>query len=143
MFLAKKLNEAGCCLEVDCIEAAALLHDLAKGHPDHAAKGAEILAEKGFVDLARLVAVHMDIRVAEDDLIMPAEILYLADKLVSRNHCVTLEERFAPRLKSPALDPDIRKAVHQRLQDAQFIKAKVENRLGRLLYELLRENNFM
>jgi molybdenum cofactor cytidylyltransferase len=143
VFLAKKLNEAGCCLDVGFIEAAALLHDLAKGQPDHAAKGAEILADMGFVDAARLVAVHMDIRVAEEATIAPAEILYLADKLVSRNHCVTLEERFAPRLKSHALDSDIRQLVLQRLENALAIKGKIERRLGRSLYELLRENNFM
>lgn len=143
VFLARKLNEAGCCFDVAFIEAAALLHDLAKGYPDHAAKGAEILAEKGFADLARIVAVHMDIRVGGSEMIPPAEILYLADKLVCRNRCVTLEERFAPRLKSPSLDPGIREAVLQRLQNAELIKGKVENRLGRPFYDLLREYNFM
>jgi hypothetical protein len=74
---------------------------------------------------------------------LPAEILYLADKMVSRNSCVTLEERFAQRLKSSAHAPDMREAVQRRLQNALIIKGKVENRLRRPLYEVLRENGFM
>jgi CTP:molybdopterin cytidylyltransferase MocA/HD superfamily phosphohydrolase YqeK len=143
VFLAKKLNEAGCCLDLGLIEAASLLHDLAKGQPGHAAKGAGIIAEMGYLDLARLIAVHMNIQVTEEVLVMPAEILYLADKLVSRNRCVTLETRFAPRLQSHALDPEIREAVIKRLENALLIKEKIENRLGRPLYVLLRENKFM
>ena len=143
VFLATKLNESGCHLDVACLEAAALLHDLAKGLPDHAAKGAEILSEKGFVDLARLVAVHMDIRVTEGEMILPAEILYLADKMVSKNRCVTLDERFSQRLKSSALNPDMREAVQRRLQNALIIMGKIETKLGCPLYEILRENGFM
>jgi hypothetical protein len=85
----------------------------------------------------------MDIKVAEEAMIAPAEILYLADKLVSRNHCVTLEERFSPRLKRHALDSETRRLVLQRLENALAIKGKIERKLGRSLYELLRENNFM
>jgi molybdenum cofactor cytidylyltransferase len=143
VFLTKKLNEAGCCLDLALIEAASLLHDLAKGQPDHAAKGAAIIADMGFVDLARLIAVHMDIRVAEGDVLVPAEILYLADKLISRSRCVTLETRFAPRLQSHGLDPEVREAVIKRLENARLIKDKIEKKLGRPLYALLRENKFM
>ncbi|MDD2319605.1 MAG: NTP transferase domain-containing protein [Geobacteraceae bacterium] len=143
VLVAAKLNEAGCCIDVGLVEAASLLHDLAKGQPDHAAKGAGIVADMGFVDLARLIAVHMDIRVAEGDLIVPAEILYLADKLVSKSSCGTLEMRFAPRLHAHLLDSEIRGAVIKRLENAQLIKEKIENKLGRLLYDLLREYNFM
>lgn len=143
VFLAEKLNATGCRFVVELIESAALLHDIAKGQPDHAVKGAEILAEMGYDDIARLVAVHMNIVVGEGETVTPAEILYLADKLASGNRCVALEERFARRLQSHALEPEIRRAVEKRLENARTIKAKIEKRLGQDLYELLRDNKFM
>jgi len=143
VFLAEKLNENGCRLDVALIESAALLHDVAKGQPDHAAKGAEILAEMGFDDIARLVAVHMNIVIGEGDAVSPAEILYLADKLVRGDRCVTLEERFARRLQCHAQEPEIRRAVLTRLENARAVKAKIEKKLDHPLYELLKENNFM
>lgn len=143
VFLTEKLNATGCRLAVELIESAALLHDIAKGQPHHAVKGAEILAEMGFDDIARLVAVHMNIVIGEGAAVTPAEILYLSDKLVSGNRCVTLEERFARRLQTHALEPEIRRAVETRLENARTIKAKIEKRIGHPLYELLRDNKFI
>jgi CTP:molybdopterin cytidylyltransferase MocA/HD superfamily phosphohydrolase YqeK len=143
VFLAKRLNEAGCRLDPDLIEAAALLHDLAKGKPNHAPEGARILDEMGYRDIARLVAVHMDIVVDESEPVGAGEVLYLADKMTSRNRCVPVEERFAPRVQSHGLDPEIRGVVDGRLRNALLIRNRIEAVLGRTLHEVLSENGFM
>ena len=54
--LGQELNRAGCCLDIPLLEAAALLHDLAKGEPDHARCGARLLDELGFSAVAGTVA---------------------------------------------------------------------------------------
>lgn len=143
VFLAKQLNEAGCRLDPDLIEAAALLHDLAKGRPDHAAKGARILGEMGYPDVARIVAVHMDITVAKEEPVGASEVLYLADKMTSRNRYVTVEERFALRIRSATSTPEIHHAVAVRLENALKIKIRLEKILGRPLYEILAEYGFL
>jgi putative nucleotidyltransferase with HDIG domain len=143
VFLVKQLNEAGCRLDQDLIEASALLHDLGKGKPDHASEGARILDEMGYPDVARVVAAHMNIKVAREEPVRTAEVLYLADKMTSRNRWVTVEERFAPRVSSSSSDSEIRSAVAGRLENALIIKIRLEKILGRPLYEILAEYGFL
>jgi len=143
VFLAKKLNEAGCRLDVDLIEAAALLHDLAKGKQNHASEAARILDSMGYADIARIVAAHMDITVDAGGPIVGAEVVYLSDKMVSRNRCVSVEERFEARIRSHAGDAGICKEVALRLENALTIRSKIESVLGRPLHEILAENGFM
>lgn len=143
VFLAKQLNEAGCRLDQDLIEAAALLHDLAKGKPNHAAEGARILGEMGYPDVARIVAVHMDITVAKEESVGAAEVLYLADKMTSRNRYITVEKRFAPRIRAATSTPEIHQAVAVRLENALKIKIRLEKILGRPLYKILAEHSFL
>ena len=143
VFLAKKLNEAGCRLDTDLIESAALLHDLAKGKPNHASEGARILDEMGFPEIARIVGAHMDISIASEEPIGAAEILYLADKMTSRSRYVPVEERFEPRMRSSIADPEIRNAVSVRLENALRIKSRLEKYLGRPLHEILVEYGFL
>ncbi|MHC1698610.1 MAG: DVU_1551 family NTP transferase [Geobacteraceae bacterium] len=143
VFLVKQLNEAGCRLDQDLTEACALLHDLGKGKPNHAAEGARILKEMGYPDIARVIATHMNIKVAQEEPVRIAEVLYLADKMTNRSRWVSVEERFAPRIRSSSSDPEMRSAVAGRLESALQIKSRLEMILGRPLYEILAERSFL
>jgi molybdenum cofactor cytidylyltransferase len=72
--LGEELNRAGCCLDIPLLEAAALLHDLAKGEPDHARSGSRLLGELGFGAVAGPVATHMDISITESEKITVGEL---------------------------------------------------------------------
>jgi len=143
VFLAKQLNEAGCSLDTGLVAAASILHDFAKGKPNHAAEGARLLDEAGYPEVAKVIAVHMDITVDECAPVSTGEVLYLADKMAGRNHYVSVEERFAPRLQSHVLDPAILGVVTVRLKNALAIRNKIEAVLGRPLSGILSENGFM
>jgi CTP:molybdopterin cytidylyltransferase MocA/HD superfamily phosphodiesterase len=142
VFLAKQLNEAGCRLDTGLIEAAALLHDLAKGKPNHASEGGRILDEMGYPDIARVVAAHMDITVVKEEPVCAAEVLYLADKMTLRDRYVAVEERFESRLKALGARPDILDAVAVRRENALLIRRKIEDRIGSSLTEVMKENGF-
>lgn len=128
--LAGKLNDAGCHLDLALIEAAALLHDLAKGEPDHAAAGAAVLREMGYGSVADLVAVHMEAPTRSDDAIDVADLLFLTDKLVEGTRVVPLETRFRRQLERHAHDRPVLARINQRLENARTIKRRVEERLG-------------
>lgn len=74
------------------LECACLLHDLARtegrSHPE---KGAAVLREAGYPQLAAVVAQHHDL---EPDAPPEADLLYLADKLIQGTEQVPLEARF-------------------------------------------------
>lgn len=97
--VARKADEIAALLPEGLIDrgslhAAAMLHDLARLEKDHAAAGAEILAELGYGEISSWVAVHHDLACTEETGVSESVILYLADKLIREDQEVTLEERF-------------------------------------------------
>jgi uncharacterized radical SAM superfamily Fe-S cluster-containing enzyme/CTP:molybdopterin cytidylyltransferase MocA len=128
--LAARLNLAGRDLDEELVAAAAVLHDLAKGRPDHPRRAARLLAAMGYPGVAAVVAAHHDIAPAAAESLDEAAILYLADKLVSGDTPVSLEERFAAARKKFAADPGALAAAADRLALARRIAAKIESTLG-------------
>jgi len=134
--LAGRLNNRGCDLNPALIEAAALLHDLAKGEPHHAAAGAELLRKKGYGAVANLVAAHMELLPCAGDTIDAADLLYLADKLVEGTRFVPLETRFRHQLERHAHELQILAKLTRRLENARTIQRRVEALLGVPLSDL-------
>jgi putative nucleotidyltransferase with HDIG domain len=143
LVLAGELNKAGFSLDLKLIAAAALLHDLAKGRSDHAAEGAHILVEIGYPEVAKIVAVHMDIGLQADGSINAGEIVYLADKMMQGDRYVPLEERCETRLKLQADNPEACRAVADRFKNAIIIRERLESLLGFPLHKILTENGFI
>jgi molybdenum cofactor cytidylyltransferase len=135
--LGMELNLAGDALDISLLRAAGLLHDIAKGEPDHAAAGARILLEHGFDEVAGAVATHMDLTVSDGDVIGAGEVIYLADKLVQGEQLLPLEERFRKKMERHAGEPDIFHNVSTRFRTAREIRRRIESRLGRTLEEAL------
>lgn len=124
--LAEALNRGGLCLDRERLLAAALLHDCCRDQRNHAAAAAKALCQLGFEEVAAVVESHMDIVPSQGREPLPREVLYLADKLVSGQRLVSLEERFAPALDRFADQPKVLVAVQRRLAAAICIRNKCE-----------------
>ena len=135
--LGERLNRAGCRLDLPLLEAAGLLHDVARKAPDHARAGARLLQAAGFGAVADLVASHMDLDFDCHSRLSAEAVLYLADKLVCGDQLVFLMERFRPALRRYAGQPEIMRKVRNRLVTAQLIQQRVESALGQPLEEIL------
>jgi putative nucleotidyltransferase with HDIG domain len=108
--------------------AGGLLHDVAKGKPDHAAAGAQLLRDLEFENVADVVAAHTDCTFT--GRLDEAAIVYLADKLVSGERIVGLERRFENALERFREDPVALAAALQRRATAEAIAHRIENSLG-------------
>lgn len=85
-------NASGQAADLELLECAALLHDLARAEGrDHPEKGAAVLRRAGYPLLAAVIAQHHDLA---PDAPPEAELLYLADKLIQGTRSVPLEARF-------------------------------------------------
>ncbi|ABK99160.1 metal dependent phosphohydrolase [Pelobacter propionicus DSM 2379] len=135
--MAGRLNRHDYDLDTRLLEAAGLLHDLARAEADHAQAGARLLREAGFGAVAELVASHMDITPGTGVRITPHELLYLADKLVQGDRRVTLSERFRVALERHGHDPAILKNVTNRLHAALSIQTRLEATLGCPMAEVI------
>jgi len=134
--LGESLNGAGCRLDLRLIESAALVHDIARDHPDHARAGAFLIADSGYPQVAEIVAAHMEI-VPDAKGVTATEIVYLADKFVKGERLVDLESRFGAKLRKYGRDPGTLLCIRSRQRDAEVIIGKVEGIIGKSIGEIL------
>lgn len=118
--LANRLIAAGRPINPDIVRAAALLHDIKKGTPDHAASGAEYLSELGFERICAPVSFHHDIGEQSQKALDESAVLFLADKLVMGDNRVGLDERFDDALRKYS-DEDARIVAEKRRKQAKYI----------------------
>jgi molybdenum cofactor cytidylyltransferase len=130
--IAQALNAAGSGLDLGLVLGAALVHDVARGAPNHALRGGALLRALDLPLMAEVVEAHMDIGVKTDGPLREAEVVYLADKLVMGDRFVGLGERFAERMGKRA-DPEARAAARRRLDAARAIAGRVRTATGRSL----------
>ena len=119
--LCAALAENGLRLDAAAIHWAALLHDLARSEPDHAALGALWLHQLGYETIAGLVRQHHDPDSAE---LNEAGLLYLADKCVRGSRRVSLEERFSASL-GKCRTPQALAAHRRRYELAEYLSNTV------------------
>jgi molybdenum cofactor cytidylyltransferase len=135
--LANELRNKGLDIDQDLVQAAALLHDCARREPHHARAGEKALRSLGFPEVAEVVGQHMDLAEPETDDITPAQLVYLADKLIAGDRRVSLEERFAEKQHRFVNKPELLAKVTTRLQVARHIQQKLERVFGLPLEKVL------
>lgn len=117
--LGEALCRAGHSLNLELLRSAALLHDMARSHPDHALLGAKWLRALGYPEQARLVAAHHQLCLEQQTDLTEEAVLYLADKLIQGTDEVSIEARFSrSRCKC---DTAQARAAHE----ARYVQAKL------------------
>jgi HD superfamily phosphohydrolase YqeK len=127
--IALALVRSGLSLNLELVLAGALLHDLAKGKPNHAGAGADILRSMDFLRVATVVGWHTDLDFSANRLDESA-IVYLADKLVRGEKLLTIKQYFQPALTRFRDNPLALRAVQSRMATAKAVALAVEARLG-------------
>jgi len=137
--LALALNARGAVLDLDAIYCGGLLHDVAKGQPQHGLRGAEMLAELGLPEIGAIVADHMDLPAPADGRLKEREVICLADKFCSGTRRIGLEDRYAEKLRIFAGDAAARRAIRERLERAMALRTLAEQSIGMRLETLFDE----
>ncbi|MEL7660303.1 DVU_1551 family NTP transferase [Acetobacterium wieringae] len=128
--LVDQLIDKGETLNRPVLQAAALLHDLAKSEKNHAVKGGEILRDLGYPKVGAIIAVHMDILVDPDTAVTESEILYLADKLVKNDRLIDLATRKEMVFQAYRDNPQALKKISRRYRNAEIILQKIQRMIG-------------
>jgi molybdenum cofactor cytidylyltransferase len=134
--IAECLNSRGYRLHLGIVVAASLLHDIARGERDHARKGSQLVARLGYPEVADVIASHMILDPDQRNQIDETAVVYLADKLVSGNRVVSLDERLGDRLNRFS-EGAARQAARERMEQAAAIQQKIEDILGLTLGSIL------
>lgn len=118
---ASKLKGAGHAIEIGLVQAAALLHDVAKGEKNHAACGAGWLKELGISRVADVVESHMDLPKDAIEKLDERAVVYLADKLYIVDRRVSIEDRFEQAMCKFKDDADAMDTVCTRMNNAKLV----------------------
>jgi putative nucleotidyltransferase with HDIG domain len=101
VFLGKKISDNGQEVNLPLVEAAALLHDIAKkisiDNPEkrHVLEAVKILEAEGFPEIAKIASEHGLSNILEGSFSsIESKLVYYADKRVKHGSIVSLEERF-------------------------------------------------
>jgi len=130
LHLGQALNRRGCRLNTRLIVAAGLLHDIARGQPDHASTAARILRDLEYPAVAEIVEAHMGSGASEREFPTERHVVCLADKLVQGDRIVSLEARFRRQLDRYGRDSAARAAIAGKLAKARTLKRRIEETLG-------------
>jgi molybdenum cofactor cytidylyltransferase len=134
--LGEALSSSGAFLNLDKVYNAGLLHDIAKGHPDHEQTGAMMVERLGLTGLVQCIQNHRDC-VPRDGALTEVEIVCLADKLAKGDRPVTVQQRFEQKLEMYAGDEEACQAIRQRLAASLQIQQRVEEQSRRAISEIL------
>jgi CTP:molybdopterin cytidylyltransferase MocA/HD superfamily phosphodiesterase len=126
LYLSGSLNKRGLALSAPLSERAGLLHDIAKGRPDHAREGARILRLNGYEAIADITARHMNLDYNPAAELREAEIIYLADKLFDGTEVKPLELRKEESLEFKGKTVEIKAAIARRFDAASSIARRIE-----------------
>ncbi len=129
--ILNELNEKGYNFNKNVMQAAALLHDLARMEKSHAEVGAKILKNLGYEQIGNIISTHMDIEVDETEDITENEILYLADKVIKEDKFVQLQKRLSEYSLKFHDNFQALNKIQKRFNEAEKIERKIENIVGK------------
>ncbi len=137
LVLARKLNRRGAGIDPAFTHNAALLHDIAKGQPNHEMRGAEMVRELGLGALAQPIGCHRDLPPPANGRLGVKEIVCLADKLVRGASRVAIGDRFGQKLSLYAGDDEACAAIRRRMANALALQKMFEQATGSKLETVL------
>lgn len=106
-------------VSAELVQAASLLHDIAREQKHHAKAGADLLRRMGFDRTAWVVEAHKSLHNGGDVGVNPETILFLADHMILEDKRCTIEERQAAAMKKYG---DQAKMQERMQQDKQFFQ---------------------
>lgn len=114
----------------ELLKKAALVHDICRTQRQHARKGAEVLREEGYEEIAKLVEGHHSSEgsagadYGEMPQLSEEELLFYADKRVREDQIVSLEERFKASMWK-CRTSEAKEKRHSLYRRAQYIERKI------------------
>ncbi len=124
-------------IDVSLAQAAGMLHDIAKlecihNYCEHALRGAEILVDSGYPEIADVVRQHviLDRPVSAYSHVNEAMVLNYADKRVMHTRFVSLERRFDDLFRRYGTTHERQKKIEFMYQEARVIEEMIFRAAG-------------
>lgn len=134
------LYSRGLSLNLDLLQAAALLHDIARVEDEHWVKGAEVVREKGFPEVAELILPHMTYAPDNEwQEIREIDILCLSDRMVKDDKYVGLEVRMQYVLDYYKDNPVAFARIKAKISVNKVLRGRIEKIIGKPMDVIIEE----
>lgn len=137
--MATKLAARGVAIDLNLVLAASLLHDIAKGQAGHAELGAALVEDLGYPAVAEVIRQHAAMTF-DGSTPNEAAIVFLADKLVSKDRRVSLAQRYQPTFERFRDQPEALQGATRRFEVARMILALVERKAKAPISDILADS---
>ncbi|MEL7654493.1 MAG: HD domain-containing protein [Bacillota bacterium] len=136
--IGSALNEKGLKLDLDLIQGAGLIHDIARVEDKHWEIGAEIASNQGYDQEAEIIKVHMFYNCNPDDeIIDETDVICLSDRMVKEDEYVGLENRMQYILEKFKGNQEAIERIGERIKDNRAMIRRIEKILGRTIDSLM------
>ena len=135
--IGKALSSGGYDLDLELIEGAARVHDVARTEPKHDEVGAEYLIARGYPAEAELVRGHMKHPFSDPGKVDEQDVICLADRVVREDEYVGIEKRIEYLLAKPGITPEGSAMIRAAMAATQIYISEIEKMIGSTLDELL------
>jgi len=137
--IGRALNANGINLNLKLLEAAALLHDIARVEENHGSVGAEIAENNGYYGVAELIRHHMSyVSDPNSAKISEKDVLCLSDRMVKEDKYIGLDARMKYILDKFTDDYEATKRINKRIKDNRIILDRIEEIIGIKIDELMK-----
>lgn len=125
------LNKAGYHLNLELIQAAGLIHDIARVHDKHWDVGAEIALKNGYRQEAYIIRMHMFyISNPMKEKFEEIDIICLSDKMVKEDKYVGLDERMKYILDKFRGNQEATERIREGIADNRATIKRIERLIG-------------
>jgi HD superfamily phosphodiesterase len=132
------LNEKGCSLNLELIQGAGLIHDIARVEDKHWEIGADIASGLGYGEEADIIRVHMFYNCdPKKEVITETDILCLSDRMVKEDEYVGLDSRMRYVLDKFKDNQEAVERISERIKDNRAMIRRIERIIGRSIDSLI------
>jgi molybdenum cofactor cytidylyltransferase len=135
--IGKRLQQCGQTIDLELLRAATMMHDLAKGMPNHEKQACRMLHDMGFGPVGNLIADHTELLNADGKTTLEEKIVYLADKFVEEDRLISLEERYRTTGRRFTVTSEIKDKILRRKGNALMVKRDLEKIIGSPLEDII------
>lgn len=138
--MGQALNRCGWCLDLDLIQAAGLIHDIARVEEEHWEKGYELARSLGYEQEAAIIRVHMRYSpFSPIDQINETDLVCLGDRLVLEDQYVGLDKRMDYIIEKAKKHghPEAEQRILRKKEETRAFITSLEEKIGMTLDELM------
>lgn len=135
------LNEHGHHLDLELIQAAGLIHDIARVEDEHWEKGYQLARKLGYEQEADIIRQHMYYSpFSPVEHVTEADLVCLGDRLVKEDQYVGLDKRMAYIIEKARKQghPEAEKHILEKKQEAERLLDGIEKTIGTTVDQLMK-----